>query len=98
MFFRWQMLGHSCRGALNSAPRLRHFCQSKIQNLRVTASGEEDVGRLDVTMDDATLMCGVQCVRHLDRKREHQFDLYRLSADAMLQGHTFEEFHGNESL
>jgi len=45
---------------------LRHFGQPKVENLSVPALRNEDVRGLDVAMDDARGVRGVQCVRHLE--------------------------------
>ncbi|HME31799.1 MAG TPA: hypothetical protein VKG65_03505 [Terriglobales bacterium] len=85
----------------NLAPRTSFDCdlgQSKIKDLSVTAFGYEDIGRLDVAVDDSLGMSGVQRVGNLNRQREDNFGLYRLSRDEMLQGYAVEEFHGKERL
>ena len=47
--------------------------QTEIQNLGVPALGDKDVGRLDVAMNNALGMRGVQSVGNLRCKREDSF-------------------------
>ena len=42
------------------------FCQTEVENLGVSALGHEDVGRLNVAMDDALGMCGVEAAGDLN--------------------------------
>ena len=74
----------------------RHLRQSEVQDLGVAALGDEDVGRLDVAMDDAFGMRRIQRVGDLDRQRQQRLSLHRLPGDAVLQRHAIEEFHGDE--
>ena len=63
--------GQSGTGRASSASRptrigLRHLRQAEIQNLRVSAFGDEDVCRLNVTMNNALAVCRVQPVGDFD--------------------------------
>ena len=78
--------------------RRRDLGQPEIQNLGVAALGDEDVGGLDVAMNDPLGMRGIQRVGNLDRQTEHSFIFHGLSADAMLQRHALQKLHGNERL
>ena len=51
--------------------RIDHFSQSKIQNLGVTSLGDEDIRGLDVAMDDALGVRGVEGVGDFNGEREH---------------------------
>ena len=54
-------------GANSRLDMLRiHSCQPEIENLCVAALGHKDVGRLDVSMNDAAGVGGVQRVGDLD--------------------------------
>ena len=55
----------------------RHLRQPEIQNLGVPALGDEDVGGLDVAVDDAFAVRGVQRVGNLDRQTEQNVGLQR---------------------
>ena len=72
--------------------------QSEIQNLGVSALGDEDVGGLDVAVDDALRMRGVERVGDLDAQIEHRFDLQRLARDAVPQRLPLQKLHRDEGL
>src|SRR6266566_6349890 len=61
----------------------RDFRQSKIENLCLTSVREEDVRRLDVSVDDALRMCGVESIGNLDAQIEHSFTVQRLALNLM---------------
>ena len=65
-----RLLGRCSRRFHHSAANWRHFRQPKIQNLGVSALGDEDVGRLDVAVDDAFGVGGVERVGNLDGQSE----------------------------
>src|ERR1700739_1673316 len=72
--------------------------ESEIQNLGVPALGDENIGRLDVTMNDAFAVSGVQSVGHFNGQAEKDIGVERLSADAMLQRYAIKKLHGDERL
>jgi hypothetical protein len=61
----------------------------------VSALADEDVGRLNVAMNDARLVCGVQPVCDFNRQRQ-QLRVDRTAGDVLLQRHSVEKFHRNE--
>ena len=77
---------------------IRDLRQSEVQNLGMSALGNEDVRRFDVAVDDAFGMRGIKGIRNLDAERENQFRVHRAIADAVLQGHAVEILHGDEVL
>ena len=72
--------------------------QPEIQNLGMPALGDEDIGGLDVPMDDASSVGSIQCVGDLDAKRQYLLDLQWLATDAMLQRHAIQKLHDDEGL
>ena len=64
----------------------------------MTALGNEDVGWLDVAVDDSLGVGGIQCIGDLDCQTEVTFDLDRLSCDAVLQRHSIQKLHHDERL
>ena len=57
--------GQDCLSPLYCAGLRDKLCQAEIENLGVAASGDEDVGCLDVPMDDAFGVGRIQAVRNL---------------------------------
>ncbi len=86
------------RGAGDFYPaKLRHLGQTEIEDLRVTSCGNEDVRRLDVAVNDALAVCGVQGVGNLDAELDYAFQFHGPVGDAMLERHPLQVLHGNES-
>ena len=57
-------IGHP-RLPLALFPALKQFRHPEVQDLDDTLSGEEDVGRLDVTMDDPFFVGGLKTCRQI---------------------------------
>jgi hypothetical protein len=72
------------------------FRQTKIQNLGVATVGDEDVGGLDVPMDDSFGVGGIQRVCYVNRNGPYGFKGDGPFGYHMLQGRAFEAFHGDE--
>ncbi len=72
------------------------FRQAEVQNFRVVAVGNEQVGRLDVAMNDSFRVRGVERVIYLDREIQQPIDFERLPGNLLLKGLAFQEFHDNE--
>ena len=78
------LLRNGYYGRCGRTPHLRlplrcsYLRQSKIQNLGVPALGDKDVGRLDVAMNDALRVRGVQCVGNLRSPKSR--DLFELAS------------------
>ncbi len=92
--------GHGVRGC-DLAGRSdcgRDFGQAEIENLGVAALGDEDVGGLDVAMDDALGMRGIEAVGNFEGEGDDSFVIQRLAADLVLQGQAIQKFHGDEGL
>jgi hypothetical protein len=50
------------------------LARPKSRTFRMPARGDEDVGWLDVAVDDAFGVCGIQCVGNLEGEREEQVE------------------------
>ena len=59
---------------------------------------DEDVGGLDVAMNDALGMARGQRVGHLDADVEDLFQIHRLAAHAVLQAHALQLLHHDEGM
>src|SRR5579859_5822178 len=74
------------------------FRQTKIENFGVTALGNEQVGGLDVPMNDAHRMGGFQSVGGLNANFQDFVHGHGLAANALLQALPREQFHDNDRL
>jgi hypothetical protein len=73
------------RRGVVSAATCTNLGQSEIENLRVAAPGDEQVGGLDVAVDNSGGMRCLERVGDLDGERQQSIDLEGLTADLMLQ-------------
>jgi hypothetical protein len=83
-------LWHRCRRARAS------FRQAEIEDFGLPVFGDKNIGGLDVAMNDAFCMRGVERVGNLDSEVEHLVERERLLSDAMFQRLAFEQLHGDE--
>ncbi len=93
--------GVGCRGVgcCNFARRAgcgSDLRQAEIQYLGVPALGHEDVRRLDVAVDDAGSVSGVERVGDVDGDGEKNVRFQRTPGDAVLQRQPVQKFHGDE--
>src|SRR5215831_20000255 len=91
----WRQLG--CRLACCSNFR-SYFRESEVENFRMTAASNEDVGRLDIAMDNAFSVRRIERVSDFCGQVQQQLGLHWLARDAVLQGHAVEELHHNVGL
>ena len=85
-------------GAEGSAARRGNFGQAEVEDLGVSALGDENVGGLDVAMDDVLAVRGVERVGDFDGQAEQDVHFERTSGDAVLEGQAVEVLHGDEGL
>src|SRR4029077_1367717 len=75
-----------CRSACANADVFRgEFGQAEIEDLSLDAARYKNIGWLDVAMNDALCMGGIERVGNLNSEVEHLVERERLLADAMLQ-------------
>jgi len=72
--------------------------QPKIENLGVPPLGHEDICGLDVPMNDAFGVGGVEGVGHLNRQRDQRLVFEGAARDHVLQSQTIQELHRQEAL
>ena len=70
--------------------------QPEIKQLGVTAIGHEDVGRLDVAMDDPLGVRSFERVGELDAKVEDSIRSQGATGDKLVQRHTLQQLHRHE--
>ena len=74
----------------------RYLGQSEVENLSVTAFCHQNVGWLNVTMNDPFTMRRIERVSNLNSERQCVFRLQWTASDAMLQRHAIQELHDHE--
>src|SRR5580700_11222360 len=74
------------------------FRQSKVENLRMTALGYEDVRGLNVAVDNSLRVSSFQSIRCLDAKFQQLVRGNRLFADSLLQRLPFQQLHDDHRL
>jgi hypothetical protein len=82
-----------------AASLCRHdFREAEVQNLRVAALCDENIGRLNVAVDDAVGVGGVERVGDLDGEVEQRLEFELRARDEVLERLALEKFHGDEGL
>ncbi len=70
--------------------------EAEVQNLGVAPLGNENVRRLDVTVNDAFRVRRIQRIRNVDCHMQEPLQFHRLTGDQMFQCRAIEVLHGNE--
>ena len=74
------------------------FDKAKIQQLDLSALGDEDVRGFDIAMDDALAVGRIQGIGDLDRNLKKGLGIQRAPRDLMLQCGAIQELHDDEWL
>ncbi len=74
----------------------RNFCETEVENFGGTPLGDENVGGLDVAVNDSRVVSGVEGVGAVDADFEEEFDFQRVRGDEVLERSAVEKFHGDE--
>ena len=74
------------------------FRQSKIEDLGVAALRDKNVCWLDVAMNNAARVSGIQGVRNFDGEGQKGLRRQRVPRDHVLQGHAIQVLHDDECL
>ena len=77
---------------------LAYFGETKIKNLGGAALGDEEVGGLDVAVDDIFGVSGVESVGNFDGKCKERVEFHGAAGDAMLERGALQKFHSDEGL
>ena len=72
--------------------------QAEVQYFGLTSLGDEDVGRLDIAMNDARTVRGIQGISDLDGQIEQKLHIQRLALNGVLQGLAVQELHSDQGL
>ena len=72
--------------------------QPEIKNLGVPALGDEDVGRLNVAMNDSLRVRGVEGIGDFNREPQQDIGLDGFSRNPVLEGDALKKLHGDEGL
>jgi len=75
-----------------------NFGKAEVENFGVTAFGYENVRGLNVAMNDALGVGGIEGVGGFESEGDDGFVIEGLAGDLMLQGQAIEKFHGDERL
>ena len=75
---------------------VRQLGQTKIQHLGLAALRQENIGRLNVAVDDAFFVRGIQGVGGLDTDAHQIVHRNRAAADPLAQRLALQQFHGDE--
>ena len=70
--------------------------ETEVENLSVTSASDENVGGLDIAMDDIFEMSGIECIRHVNGEREKRLDLQRTICQRVFQCLAIEILHHDE--
>src|SRR4029077_20525359 len=70
----------------------------KIENLGVSAFGDKNVRRLDVAMNDALDVGGIERFCNLNCQRENRLDLHGTPGNTVLQRHPVQKLHSDKRL
>ena len=70
--------------------------QTEVEHFGVTALGYENVGGLDIAMNDAFRVGCIQRVGHLDAQRQRSRDIERLAADVLAKRLAVQQLHHQE--
>src|SRR5579863_2393136 len=73
-----------------------NFGETEIENFGVAAPGDENVGGLDIAVDDAFRVCGIESFSDLQGDVEEALEFDRLASDDVLESGAIEKFHGDE--
>jgi len=75
----------------------RDFGEAEVENLGLLAGGDENVGGLDVAVNDAFGVGGIKGVGDVDGEGEKSFEIEGTVGDGVFEGFAFEALHGDDT-
>src|SRR5258708_3634126 len=72
------------------------FRQSEVENLGVSALGDEEVGGLNVAVNDSCGVSSIERICNFNRERQKHLRLERAPGDAVVQCPPIQKLHGDE--
>ena len=96
VFHGRRRLRRQLRIACRLTHRLQHLRQAEIQNLRMSALGDEDIRRLDVAVDDPRRVSCVKRVCDLNSQSQQLIGRKRPAIDPLAKRLPLEILHGDE--
>src|SRR6516164_11772161 len=91
------ILRSQCFCVAGSASYETYLCKSKVKNLGMITFNNENVRWLDVSMDDALRVGGIQSLGHANRHLQQRFQFHGATSDGVFQGPAFQELHRDEA-
>jgi hypothetical protein len=80
------------------AQHRRNLSQAKVENLGMATLGHEEVGGLDVAMDDSRGMCRLKSVGNLDGDGQKNVRFHGTPRHSVFQCQPVQKLHGDERL
>src|SRR5581483_449374 len=89
--------GHGgCSYTLDRKLLLRQLGQAEVEQLYLATTADEHVPRLDVAMDDAAGVGGIERVGNLDGDAQQLIQLHGAAGDSVVERVPFQQLHGDE--
>ena len=95
-FLRTLRCGRIGDGFAAGGDGVGHFGEAEVENFCCAALGDENVGGLNVAVDYAGAMSGVERVGDFDADFEKAIEFERAAGDDVLECRAVEKFHGDE--
>ena len=89
--------GERSGGGFGLRARVRDLGEAEVEDFGVAALGDEEVGGLDVAVNDAFGVSGIERVGNFDGEVEEAVKLHGTAGDEVLQSLTLQAFHGDKS-
>src|SRR6267154_6140023 len=88
----------SVSGTISGPPLGQKFCEAKIEKFHLATVGDENIGWLDVAVNDGLGVGRFKSVCHLVAVFWNALEVYRSPGNPVFQRVPFEKFHDDEVL